>query len=520
MDPRLRCIFPLALGLFACGDGGGNPAPNVAEELSFPEGFLFGTSIAGFQVDMGCPTLGPDECNDTKSDWYQFTTSPVTVGSSKAYLSGEDPAKVGPGFRELFDADIERASSELHNGALRFSIEWSRIFPSPTDGVTGYDALRAIASPAGLAYYHAILDALKARGMKPLVTLNHYTLPTWIHDAVGCHVDLVNCSPKGWLDKERTLTEIAKYAGFVAREFGADIDLWATLNEPFAVLLPGYIFPSPERTNPPAVAFQYGPAKQVFVALVEAHARMYDAVKENDMADADGDGKTSEVGVVYPMVPAVPADPENPLDVEGAKNVFYLYNTAYLDGVAKGDLDADFSGNPVHRDDLANRMDYIGLNYYTRVTVQGTTDPFLPELSPLSKFNALTLQFKEDYPAGLYEMVKVIHDRYGVPAIVTENGVDQPDGDEDVGPSYLVRHLAWASRAAKDGLDLRGYFFWSLIDNYEWNHGMAMRFGMYAVNKDDPQKNRTARKTAETYGIIAKEGRIPPELTAAYPAPR
>jgi beta-galactosidase len=518
MKHSFLVVMVLSGFAWGCAPEAPRPSPVPAEDLSFPEGFLFGTAIAGFQVDMGCPTLAPSECDDPNSDWFAFTKAPVTL--EDAYLSGQDPSIVGPGFREIYEDDLDRARGELHNGALRFSIEWSRIFPTPTDGVTGYDALRGLASPDGLSYYHSLLDGLKARGMKAVVTLNHYTLPAWIHDAVGCHLDLAACSPRGWRDRERTVAEIAKYAGFCAREFGEDVDLWVTLNEPFAVLLPGYIFPSPERSNPPAVSFAYGDAKEVFVALVEAHARMYDAVKENDTTDADGDGNNAEVGVVYSMVPAVPADPDNPLDVEGAENVFYLYNTAYLDGVIKGDLDADLSGEPVHRDDLANRMDWVGINYYTRVTVQGTASAFLPELSPRSTFNPLTLRFKEDYPRGLYEMVEHVHGHYGLPAIITENGLDHPAEDEDAGPSFLVRHLAWASRATKDGMDLRGYFFWSLMDNYEWNHGMNMHFGLYAVDPADPQKNRSPRKTAATYGMIAQEGRIPPELTVAYPAPK
>jgi len=521
----MRHDVPLALlaslSLVACGpDPASSEVPSAAEELTFPESFLFGSAVAGFQVDMGCPTLPAAECVDAASDWYVFSTSPETVGSSKAYLSGQDPAVVGPGFWELYEADLDRSKNDLHNGALRFSIEWSRVFPTPTDGIEGYEALRAVANPAALDHYHALLGALRARGMHPLVTLHHYTLPTWIHDAVACHKDLSTCSPRGFLDRERTVHEIAKYAGFVAREFGADVDTWATLNEPFAILLPGYVFPSAERSNPPAVSFAFAEAKEVFVALVEAHARMYDAVRANDLEDADGDGSAADIGVVYPMTPAVPADPDNPVDVKGAENLFYLYNRAYLDAVARGELDADLAGSPVHRDDLANRMDWLGINYYTRVTVEGTADPFLPELSSKSTFNALTLKLWEVYPNGLYEMVDFAEREYGLPTIITENGLDHAPGDEDAGPSFLVRHLAWASRAVHDGKDLRGYFFWSLIDNFEWNHGMDMRFGLYAVEPDDPQKNRTPRKTAETYGLIAAERRIPPELLVAYPAPR
>ncbi len=402
----------------------------------------------------------------------------------------------------------------LHASGFRFSFEWSRIFPTSTQGVTGYDNLKQIADPAALAHYHAMLAALKADGITPLVTLNHYTLPTWIHDAVGCHQDLAQCSKRGWLDPG-TVTEIAKYAGFCAKEFGGEVDLWATENEPFAVVLPGYLFPSAERSNPPAVLLKSDDAKTVMVALIEAHARMYDAIKANDTVDADGDGKASQVGVVYAMAPFAPKDPKNPLDVQAAKNGFYIWNMAYLNAVAKGDLDANLDGHTVHRDDLAGRMDYIGVNYYTRITVQGQSTPFLSSFSPLSTINMLTLKTYEDYPKGIYEMAMVVKNDLHLPMIITENGASDPSGDS--ASSYMVRHLTWLSRAIQDGADVGGYFYWTLMDNYEWNHGMSMKFGLYAVDPKDPQKKRTPRSSVDTFRQIADAEAVPDALQTKYP---
>lgn len=512
---RLPLLLPpllLALSLSACG----SDDPDPPEALPFPAGFLFGSAIAGFQVDMGCPTLPASACEDQGSDWYQFVTSPETLGDEATHLSGQPPS-AGPGHWELYEQDYDLAANEIGQSAMRFSIEWSRVFPTATDTLEGFDALKAAASAEAVAHYHAELAALKARGMTPLVTLNHYTLPVWIHDAVGCHQAIENCSPRGWLDKDRAVREIAKYAGFVAREFGAEVDRWATLNEPFAVVLPGYLLPSPDRTNPPAVSLRSAEARAVMLGLIEAHARMYDAVKAGDLEDADGDGQRADVGLVYSMSPVKPADPSNPLDVQAAKNVFYLYNMAYLNAVAKGDLDEDLDGVATHRDDLAGRMDYLGINYYTRITVQGTTDPILPELSSLSTFNPLTVQPWEDYPRGLYEMIMIARDELGLPAIITENGAADPT-DDGTAPSYLVRHLTWASRAIRDGADLRGYFYWTLMDNYEWNHGMDIRMGLYAVDQADPQKRRTPRQAATVYSSILRAGEIPVELAQKYPA--
>jgi beta-galactosidase len=517
MTTLKRAFFlPLFLGLASGCASDPTDTIQPPEDLTFAEGFAFGTATAGFQVDMGCPTLAASECEDPNSDWYAFVTSDEMKMDATTFLKG-DPPSAGPGHWELYEEDFDLAKDELHNDAHRMSIEWSRIFPAATDAAKGYDALKALASKPALDHYHAVFAALKARGIKPLVTLNHYTLPTWIHDGVGCHKNLAQCSPRGWLDKDRTVAEIAKYAGFVAEEFGGEVDIWATLNEPFAVVLPGYLQPNMERSNPPAVLFKVEETKAVIVALIEAHARMYDAVKAADKVDADGDGEPSEVGVVYAMAPIAPADPENQVDKKAAENVFYLFNLVYLNAVVKGDIDPELDGTSVHRVDLENRMDYLGINYYVRPTVVGTGSAFIPELSPLSTFDPFNVQTAGQYPRGIYEMAMLVKE-WGLPARITENGL-AIQADDDVPSRFLVEHLTWVKRAIRDGADIRGYYFWSLLDNYEWNHGMDLHFGLYQVDKDDALKLRTARDVADVYGEIAEGRAITTELAVKYPSP-
>jgi beta-glucosidase/6-phospho-beta-glucosidase/beta-galactosidase len=319
------------------------------------------------------------------------------------------------------------------------------------------------------------------------------------------------------VDKDRTVAEIAKYAGFVAQEFGGEVDRWATLNEPFAVVLPGYLQPNAERSNPPAVLLASAEAKIVMNALIEAHARMYDAVKAADKEDADADGQPSEVGVVYAMAPIEPADPDDNFDKKAAENIFYLFNLVYLNAVVKGDLDHDLDGVAEHRADLENRMDYLGINYYFRVKVVGTSFAFLPELSKLTTFDPFKVQTGEHYPKGIYDMAMLAKEM-GVPTYITENGLPI-DLDDDKPTEFLVQHLTWVKRAIRDGADIRGYYYWSLLDNYEWNHGMDMRFGLYAVEKDDPLKIRSPRQFAKVFAEIAETRAISPELSAQFPAP-
>ena len=425
---------------------------------------------------------------------------------------------MGPGHWELFPSDFDLAAADLGSNALRMNIEWSRVFPASTIGVEGYEALRAAADPAALAHYHAVFAALRERGLVPHVTLNHYTLPVWIHDAVGCHLDLRACSPRGWLDAETTVREIAKFAGFAAREFGGEVDLWTTENEPLSALFPAYLMPTPGRTNPPALLLRSVEFKMAMAAMIEAHARMVDAIRAGDTIDADGDGVAARVGLVYNLTPVYPKDPANEVDQRAAVNVFHLWNLAFLDAVTLGLFDENLDGNAEFRDDLAGRMDFLGINYYGRMVVTGTKRPFLPRLSPLSTFNPITAAYNQVYPRGIYEMTIVAQERYGIPLIITENnvGCDQTNGGANE-VRFLIEHLTWLWRAIQEGIDVRGYFYWTLMDNYEWNHGMNSRCGLYAVDSADPAKTRTPRDIVSVFRAVTASGGIPPDLAARFP---
>ena len=531
--PSIRALSPLPFALHAaalvavlaspaCSAGGGDVAATSTQALasrgpSLPPGFQLGTAIAGFQVDMGCPTLAAAACEDRRSDWYQWITTKRILDNPLLHASRQPPS-AAPGFYERYEDDLERAASELHGDATRLSIEWSRVFPEPTFGVTGFDALHAAASAQGLAYYHRIFAAMRARGLRPLVTVNHYTLPVWIHDGNACNQDLEHCKAKGWSDPATIVPEIAKYAGFVAREFGGEVDQWATLNEPFsAVVLAGYVFPSADRVNPPGLYLHAAAAKRAARAMIEAHARMYDAIKAEDRVDADGDGAAASVGLVYAISPIAPLT-GNARDARAAEDMRYLFNDMFLGGVARGLLDEDWSGHPVYREDLANRLDYLGVNYYFRLHAQANVLPVPGArlITPLLTFNPLGVAPDAD-PTGLYDAVKDAA-KYGVPLIVTETGADQAK-DAQAGARWIVRSLASLQRAMAEGVDVRGYFVWTLTDNYEWNHGMDLKFGLYAVDPRDPAKARVPRDSARVLGEIGAARAIPDAIMQTFGGP-
>lgn len=484
------------------------------EEKGLPEGFAFGAAVAGFQVDMGCPTLPAEVCEDRGSDWYHFVTSTVTVANPSNHLSGE-PLSHGPGFFELFPEDLERVR-DLGLTHLRVSIEWSRIFPSSTRGLEGA-ALRAVASEAGLDFYHQLFAAMKAKGIRPLVTLHHYTLPAWIHDAVGCNQNLRTCTRRGWLEPDIT-QELARYAGFVAAEFGAEVDQWVTENEPLAVVVPGFVQPTAARTNPPARALALDEARVAALAMVRAHAAMTDALRAADTVDADGDGRPTDVGLVFNVTPFRPKDPSDGLDVRAAKNVTTLFNWIFLDAVVLGKSDPDFDGQGELDPALTGRLDFLGVNYYTVGVVEGTEDSVLAAFSPLATFDPLTLQQGAVVPDGFLEALLLVRDRYpGLRVVISENGADSvtyPAMDR-----FVAEHFQYLLRAIDQGVPVEGYYFWSLLDNYEWNHGMAQKFGLYAVDPADPQKRRVPRASAEAYRqIVAGRGQAD-HLYDQFPIP-
>jgi beta-glucosidase/6-phospho-beta-glucosidase/beta-galactosidase len=486
---RIYGATALALAL-GCRDPAPAGGPSGAPD--FGEDFLFGAAIAGFQVDAGCPTMPAEDCEDRGSDWYQWVTDPELVAEGSNYLSG-DPLSMGPGHWELYDDDFRRAKEELHLDSMRVSLEWSRLFPDEPVGARSVEDLAAFADPAAVAAYHDYFASMAAHGLTPVVTLNHYTLPLWLHDGKACHDAIETCEARGWADRDRMIDEIARYAGFCAMEFGAEVDWWTTLNEPFAVVLSGYLLPSEDRTNPPGVT-QPELAIAVMWAQIEAHAAMYDAVHAYD--------PQAMVGAVPNLAAVRPEDPDNPADVEAAEHLDYVYNRVFLNATILGEEDRDLDGvaettNPA----LTGRMDFVGVNYYTQISARSLGFELIAGYPWLDFFPGG--DFWTEHPEGLAE-VTLLADSYGLPVLITENGTWDHDA---AGERFLVPHLEALTDAIDAGADVRGYHLWSLIDNYEWNHGMGLRFGAYAV--DDVTKARTMREIGSTYAEISRTRRLP-----------
>jgi beta-galactosidase len=456
---------------------------------AFPEDFRFGVATAGFQVEAGCPTIAAETCEDPNSDWYQWVTDPELVDESSLFLSG-DPMNQAPGHYELYEQDFDLAAEGLGVEMYRFSFEWSRLFPDgAAEQATTVDELYDYVDADALAWYHQYLTAMKAAGMEPVATVNHYTLPLWVHDGKACYEDPDGCTASGWRDEDRILPLIEMFSGFLAKEYGSDITLWMTLNEPIAVVLSGYLFPNEERTNPPGIS---DPEKAVQVAwnMARAHARMADALRAHD--------DDASVGVVINVGVVLPDEADDPEDVEAAEHMDYIYNQLILDAFLDGKMDMNLDGVVDTEDaNVAGKTDWLGLNYYFGFKVAGFVNP-LPgfEAYPFVDFYPIEL---DTDPALFAEAIDIAAAR-GLPLYITENGLADPLGADAV--TFLDASLEVVRQGALEH-DLRGYMYWSLMDNYEWNHGMGMLFGLYAVDLDT--KERSLRPIGERYAAIVAD---------------
>ena len=486
----------LALGLA--------PPASAAAAEQFPRDFLWGVATSGFQTEMG----GTPANADTGSDWWAWTHAGDTPVSA-------DRPEDGPGSWNRWQAD-NRLAQGLGVGSFRLGIEWSRIFPRATDAADGVRDLDRLADQRAVRHYEGVLRDLRRRGLRPFVTVNHFTLPLWIHDPLATRAALSGrgaddplpafTEPAGWLQR-RTVREFAKYAEYLAWRFGDLVDLWSPINEPMVLATQGYVnVPGVFSAGWPPGSISYTAAVQAAVNLVEANARAYDAIHRRD--------RTAQVGLVQNMIAFTPRD------TAAGRHADRLFNRLFLDAAIKGVVDRDADGvvDPGERSRAAaGKADFVGVNYYFRGRVTPLGDPISTRI-PLLDF-APSVSYRtprhpelppcpttcsglgsEIYPAGFRDVLRTAGS-YGLPVYITENGI--ADGTDARRPRFLRDHLGVLRRAMRDGLvKARGYFHWSLTDNFEWAEGYAPKFGLYT-------RERRARPSARLYERIARTGRVP-----------
>lgn len=437
--------------------------------LKFPDGFLWGTATAAHQVEGG---------NDN-NDWWDWEQTPGHIQNGAKSTVACDWWK-GERYREDFDL-----AKSFHHNAHRLSVEWSRI--EPREGEWNAEAF---------AFYRRVLSALRERGMTPLVTLHHFTNPRWLR-------------AQGAWETEAIVPLFERFAMQVVQELGDLCDFWVTINEPMINALTGYVI-----GNWPPGKKDFGLAMRVLTNLLRAHAAAYHAIHRVQPKAC--------VGFAHNLLPLQPANPNSWLNRATAGFQNYFYNRMFLLALRDGRVRFPM-GIGARVPEAAGTQDYLGLNFYfsRRVAVDfsqpgmlfARTLPAKPWGVPYDD-ELLEWFGKGDIdPESFYLTVKWLAEYGpGKPIYVTENGIC--DRNDELRPRVLIQYLTVLHRAIQEGAPVKGYFHWSLIDNFEWIEGYSLRFGL--IHNDFTIQRRTPKPSAEIYARIARENRIVDELLDKY----
>jgi beta-glucosidase len=500
--------------------GSGGSTTQAITDITYPKlgavsgdkgkgSFRFGAASAATQV----------EDQNTTTDWYVWS-QPMPDGLGHNTFVGDADKGYSLAIK---DVDL---LAEMGLDSYRFSIEWARIEPQK-------DKI----DEAAIKHYSDLIDALIAKGIRPMVTVHHFSNPIWIDDPRDptckngpsdtnlCGFDHPEGGPK-------VAEQLAEHAKLLAERFGDRVDDWGTLNEPVNYMLSAYgigMFPPGKKGILSDILKKFMPTVRNYM---QAHALMYDAIKQADTKDADGDGVAASVGFTKEAAEWVAASgnmPSNdPDDVAARDAVLWVYQYLFVEAFLQGGFDTDLDGklDEMHAD-WKGKLDWLGVQYYTRAGV--TAHPGLlpvvhatpcfgnfdagscvPPIDPTYYVPAMKY---EHHPEGLYLVLKDFGTRWpGLPLTVTESGIATEVGARRA--EMLVRALEAIDKAQKEGVDVRGYYHWSLYDNFEWALGFTPRFGLYTVDYTD--YSRKATEGATVFGEIAKARKLTVDQRKKY----
>ena len=425
------------------------------QNIHFPNSFAWGTATAAHQV----------EGNNTNNNWYDWEHQ--LDENNQPRIHNGDKSILAADHWNRYPDDI-KLMKDLGVNHYRFSIEWSKIEPQNGD----YNV-------ESIQHYRDLCDSLIKNNITPVVTLHHFTHPTWFEKL-------------GAFEKKENIDHFIEYSEYAFNNLKDLVPIWCTINEPSVFVSQGYfngIFP-PGKKDPVLAA-------TVLENLLFAHTKTYKHLKSLNGGD------NAQIGLVKNIFQFDPLRRWHILDWAFSKVLNNVFTHSTLDYFKKGYSTFSLPGmvkKHMENNDAVGAMDFIGLNYYSRMHVKGQanlTEPFVFEK------RAKDIQTDMDYalyPEGFYEALHTIS-TLKKPIYVTENGV--ADQGNNIREIFIKRYLYALHKGLQDGLDIRGYFYWTLMDNFEWAEGYKMKFGLYEV--DFETQERTLRESSNLFAKMVKK---------------
>ena len=420
---------------------------------SFPDGFRWGAAVSAHQTEGG----------NENSDWWAHELAPGTIAHEPSGIACDSYHCYAHDWRLAADAGLN---------AVRFSIEWARIEPSP--GEFSSDALD---------HYRNVIGWARDLGLEPMVTLHHFTNPRWFAEAGG------------WTVGE-SAEMFGRYARTATEALGDLLGDVCTINEPSVVAIVGHLM-----GYFPPMKSDLRTMQNVAVNLLRAHASAADAVREAG----------ARAGLALSVNEFGAAD-DSAAARRSRDYLRYWWVGLWIEALRTGRITGLENGR-VEIGGLGNSSDFVGVQYYTGMVAgpgaEGSAKASLPKqpnrdvpehVRNATKRTQLAWAW---YPEGLGYLLDDVS-TIGVPVYVTENGIATDDDAERI--EFVTRHLVQAHAAIKRGVKLRGYYYWSLLDNFEWNEGYRPTFGLIAVNRETME--RTPKPSLSWYGNLARANAV------------